>query len=112
MNSERNLQIQDLRNGGVLELLNNEINKVTDDIADPNKEAKEKRTISLTLEFAPNEDARMGTVKATVASKLGKQKAVTASLFFGYDNGKGIASERIIPTLPIGDAIEAGGDDN
>lgn len=107
----KSFKIEELRNGAALEMLNREIQKVADDIADPNKQTKAKRKVSLTLEFAPNEDGRMGSLAISVTSSLAKQNPAMASLFFGFENGKGIASENVIPSLPLAE-IEAEGESN
>lgn len=111
---EKTSRLQDIRNGAIIERVNREIQRVADDIADPNKVAKNKRSVTLKLTFEPTEDGRFGKLTATVDSTLGKQHEEVTSLYFGVDptTRQGIASENSIPTLPLGEVIDTTGGSN
>lgn len=97
------MKLEHIKGGGVLEMANREIQRIANDIADPNKLATGKRTLVITLEFAPTEDAKYGTLTASVKSTLAKQQDMKSTLFFGWDENtrQGIASENNIPSLPL-----------
>ena len=54
----KNLSIESLCGGAVQERINRALRKVSDNILDPNTEAKKKRVINLQLTFEPSEDDR------------------------------------------------------
>lgn len=90
----KNLTIETLKGGAAIEMVNKELERVFSDIADINKQGDSKRQVTLTISFNPSEDARVGGCKISVSSSLGKQKPVTATVFFGFEGGKGVAAEQ------------------
>ena len=101
----KSVQIQELKNGGILEMVNRELQLIADDVANVNKKADSKRSLTLKLDIEPTIDGQFGKITVNVSSTLGKQKPLEGSLYFGYneDTKTGIVSERVIPTLPIQD---------
>lgn len=91
---QQNLTLENLKGGAAIEMVNKELERVFSDIADINKKGDSKREVTLKIAFLPSEDARVGGCKISVHSSLGKQKDVTATVFFGYENGKGLAAEQ------------------
>lgn len=51
--SQINLNLSQLANGGIQEKINSELEKVLDNIMDPNTSPKEKRKLVITLTFPP-----------------------------------------------------------
>lgn len=92
----KDLSIETLCGGAVQERINRALRKVSDNILDPNTEAKKKRSISLTLTFIPNETDREDcSVEANVSIKLAPEevaeKAIshptrTDSMAYGSDS--------------------------
>lgn len=87
------LDIRTLKGGAVIEMANKELQKMVDDVADINKDAISKRELTIKISLLPNEEASVGTCKIGVTSTLGKQKDQSATIYFGHDGEKGIASE-------------------
>jgi hypothetical protein len=91
---DSNLKIEQIKSGAVIEMINNELQRVYDDIADPNKEGKSARKVSVEVVFAPSEDALVGTCVVRVKSTLGKQRNLSSTVFFGSEAGKGVCTEK------------------
>lgn len=51
-----NFNLSTMSNGGVQEKFEQELKKITENILDPNTEAKKKRTVTITLTYQPNEN--------------------------------------------------------
>lgn len=82
----KDLSIENLCGGAVQERINRALRKVSDNILDPNTEAKKKRNIALTLTFIPNEDDREDVaVEAHVTMKLAPEEGVKTQLYINRD---------------------------
>lgn len=79
--------------GALVELFDAELARVLDNIQDPNTDAKMKRTITVKVTFAPNENRDVTDVNLTCGSKLAGIKTVSTRLFVGKSKGKLIAVE-------------------
>ncbi|MBY2477372.1 hypothetical protein KWV16_10805, partial [Clostridioides difficile] len=82
--------------GGVLkEKFNTELQKVLDNIADPNTDFKKTRKISLEIVFKANEDRDLAEVDIKSKATIVEAKATTTKVFIGRDleTGKVEASE-------------------
>ena len=75
----RHFNMEEFANGAFTEQINRELEKVTQNIQDPNTDATAKRRITVVIEFKPNEERNFVTTgvqaKSTLAPSLG---AVTA----------------------------------
>lgn len=89
-----NLKIEQIKGGAAIEMINNELQAVYDDIADPNKEAKSARKVTVDIVFAPSEDGMVGACVVRVKSALGKQRDLGSTVFFGMESGKGVCTEK------------------
>lgn len=73
------INLEEFANGAFTQQINRELQKVTENIQDPNTEATAKRRINVAIEFKPNESRNFVTTgvqaKSTLAPALG---AVTA----------------------------------
>lgn len=80
--------------GGALpELFAAEIARVLQNIADPNTDPKQKRTISITVDFKPNRDRDAAETTVKIGSKVAGMLSVDTKLFIGKHGGKWIAVE-------------------
>ncbi len=102
-----NLRLEQIKGGAAVEMVNAELQKVYDDIADPNKEGKSSRKVTLEIVFAPTEDALAGACIVRCKSTLGKQRDVSTTVFFGTEQGKGVCSEKNM-NQPLFGSINAG----
>ncbi|MGM9631144.1 replication terminator protein [Butyricicoccus sp.] len=88
------ISLFDLLDGGVKELADMNLQRVLDNIRDPNTEQKKARTITVRFTFTPNEMRDSTLVNIAVDSKIAPVKSVEATLDIGKDNGKLVAVER------------------
>lgn len=109
MDRDQNLRIEQIKAGAAIEMINNELQLVYDDIADPNKEPKSARKVSVEIVFAPNEDGLVGQMAVRVKSTLGKQRDLGSTVFFGVEQGKGVCTEKNF-NQPMFNIMEAGAD--
>jgi hypothetical protein len=79
--------------GALVELFDAELARVLENIQDPNTDAKTKRTISVKVTFAPNENRDVTDVNLTCGSKLAGIKTVSTRLFVGKVKGQLVAVE-------------------
>jgi hypothetical protein len=84
-----------LANGAIQEKLDIELEKVFNNIHDPNTKAEDKRTVTIKLEFAPDENRQTVKVNSNISLKLANVKDVSMTILTGKDlsNGKIEAKE-------------------
>lgn len=88
----------------LLEKLRDEMQRVTDNVMDPNTEAKAKRSVTIKLVISPLPDRTLGTVELSATSKVQAARGFAAKVFFGRDRaGQCHASEQD-PQMPLFDA--------
>lgn len=89
------LDLSHIADGGLQEKLDNELEKVFDNILDLNTEAKAKRKITITLTMSSNEERTVVDTIMDVKSKLAPQNGVATTILVGrdYDTGKVHANE-------------------
>jgi uncharacterized protein YajQ (UPF0234 family) len=89
------LPLSRLANGAIQEKLDVELQKVFDNIHDPNTEAKDKRTVTIKLEFVPDDNRQTVKLNSNISIKLANVKDVSMTVLTGRDlsNGKIEAKE-------------------
>lgn len=89
------LDLSHIAEGGLQEKLDNELEKVFDNILDLNTEAKAKRKITITLTMSSNEERTVVDTIMEVKSKLAPQNGVATTILVGrdYDTGQLHANE-------------------
>ena len=89
------LDLSHIAEGGLQEKLNNELEKVFDNILDLNTEAKAKRKITITLTMSSNEERTVVDTVMDVKAKLAPQNAVATTILVGrdFDTGQVHANE-------------------
>lgn len=91
---ERRVCLETLREGAAVERFNDELQVVLANMVDPNTSYKPKRSITLTVTFAPEEDRRGADIEIKCVSKLAPPKPVDGYAYIGKDeNGEIIARE-------------------
>lgn len=83
------LPLSALANGAIQEKLDAELVKVFDNIHDPNTEAKDKRTVTIKLEFTPDENRQTVKVNSNISIKLANVKDVSMTVLTGRDLASG-----------------------
>lgn len=82
-----------LAGGALEERWQVELERVQENIADPNTDAKQKRVITMTVEITPNSDRNLGDVTVSVTSKLSASKKVATLFYFGRTAAGLVAQE-------------------
>lgn len=96
---EQKVTIGTLAGGAVQERFEIELQKVLQNIMDPNTDWKKKRTITLSVTFDPTEERSFSTINCAVKSTLAPQKLVSSGLFIGKDGkGRALAAEVVKQT--------------
>lgn len=74
------LSVETLYNGGVAEVLMAELNKVVQNILDPNTEPKKERSVTLKMKIKPNEQRNMAELRVETTSKLCPNQPIETSI--------------------------------
>jgi hypothetical protein len=93
---EEQLTIEGIKNGAALEALNHEIQKVMDNIVDPNADPDKQRSVTLTVTFKPKKNQNILGITAQAKSTLAPDRAIETAATVGRQGNKGYAAE--IPT--------------
>jgi len=91
-----------LGNGAAVEKFQDELQKVLDNIMDPNTKPDEVREVTLKVKIKPDEKRSIGSIFIEAKSKLVADSAFKTMCSFGSAHGKGIARE-YKQTLPLFD---------
>ncbi|MDR2976885.1 MAG: replication terminator protein [Streptococcaceae bacterium] len=85
MRNKINLNLSSIAAGGLQENFNLEIQKVFENIHDPNTEAKAKRTLTLTLTVVPDENREVLAVDSAIKLALAPTKSVATTIITGVN---------------------------
>lgn len=85
--------LQTIGGGALAELFAAELDRVLQNIADPNTDTKTKRQITLAVTFKPGRDRDVAEVELKCGSKLAGIMTVNTQLFMGRQRGRLIAVE-------------------
>lgn len=98
------------RNGALVEMFNEEMEKVLANIEDENTEAKKERTVTLRVKIVPGKTRRDAAVYLSADSTLAKFKPVESLLFFDRDDAGRFSAYDDFPgqQLPGMEGEEAG----
>lgn len=98
-NSIKN-SILDMATGAIKERVDYDVTKVIDNILDLNTKAQAKRKITLTIEFAPDEDRKKIAISVTSKATLCPTNPVSTALAF-VPNQEGEAQlVEMVPQVP------------
>ena len=105
---EEGISLISLKEGAAVELFDAELQKVLDNIMDPNTKPDSVREVILKVKFKPEKDRSMGIISIEPFSRLAPQAPVATRVFLGGKNGKGVAFEHNPkqPSLPFGQQDE------
>ena len=82
------IDLNNFSDGAVAERFNQELQKVLENIADPNTDSKAVRTLTLTLSFKADDKRDVVVTNAIAKSKLAPARAIESKLLMDID-GKG-----------------------
>jgi hypothetical protein len=83
------LPLSRLANGAIQEKLDVELAKIFENIHDPNTKAEDKRTITIKLEFAPDENRQTVKLNSNISIKLANVRDVSMTVLTGKDLSDG-----------------------
>lgn len=88
------VDINNLAGGAMAERINRELQKVAENVMDPNTKADAVRTVTISIKIKPNEARQMGVSDIEVKSSLAPAKGVPTAFVFDYDReGKAVLKE-------------------
>jgi len=90
-----------LGDGAALEKFQTELGRVLENIADINTPATDKRKITLTFEFKPDEDRQASKIIISSSSTLASDRRQEAIVAIGRHGGRRVAVDRTPPQLPF-----------
>lgn len=96
----RKLDPSKLAGGAVSERLEIEMQKVLENVADPNTPWKKKRKIQITVTVDPNEKRDLGTVAIDVKTTLAPAHAIPATIMIGTDGSSKIVGRELLSGEP------------
>lgn len=92
--------ILEMARGAIQERVDYEMVKVVDNILDINTKAARKRTLTLSIDFVPDDERQTIQIRATAKFKLEPTNPVSTSLYITGDaNGEMVAVE-MVPQTP------------
>ena len=88
------IDINKLAGGAMAERINRELQKVAENILDPNTNAITARTVTVTIKIKPDDAREIGMTDIQVNSSLAPAKGVPAKFVFDYGkDGKAVIAE-------------------
>jgi hypothetical protein len=102
---EKTLTLASLAGGVAEELWQNELDRVLNNIDDPNTDHKPSRSIILKFTFNPDEERRIAAVEITAESKLANVRGKGTFVFLGRSQGvmtaiEQLTQEELFPVMP------------
>jgi hypothetical protein len=80
------INVINLADGSIVEKLNRELEKITQNIMDKNTNPKKERKITLTLSFKPNENRDFVRTTITTKTTLATEQGVETQILVGKDS--------------------------
>ncbi|EGD47078.1 hypothetical protein Cpap_1470 [Ruminiclostridium papyrosolvens DSM 2782] len=87
------LNILNLAKGALVEQADIEIQKVLENIADPNTDDKKARKLTITMTFKPL-DRESAAIEVVTKSTVAPYKPVTTQVFIGRDDDSGVVTAK------------------
>ena len=78
----KDIKLETLNNGAVLELFEREFREVMKNISDVNTSYREPRVINLKIEIKPTEERNIASVITSAKSTLAPYKSLTSTMLF------------------------------
>lgn len=95
------LPLSRLANGAIQEKLDGELEKIFNNIHDPNTKAEDKRSVTIKLEFVPDENRQTVKLNSNISIKLANVRDVAMTVLTGKNltNGK-VEAKELKSTIP------------
>lgn len=96
------LTLDNLGLGAARELFQNELDKVLENILDPNTPATAKRSVALSVTIVPNEDRSECGIQIEATSKIAPYKGAGGVIFVGRKDGRAVATSYDARQMTLG----------
>lgn len=100
MEDERRTSILQMASGAIQERVDYEMSKIIDNILDPNTNPNGKRKLNLVIEFVPDSDRQIVSVRTTAKSILCPTNPVSTSLWITGDTQGDVTAVEMVPNIP------------
>ena len=101
------LTLANLGNGACVERFEEQLQKVIENITDPNTEAKTKRKIVLEVTFVPDRDRDIGAVTVSCQARLAPTVSFRTQAYLGRDGDRYVAFEDDPKQLTVQDFLDS-----
>lgn len=103
-----NITVGEIDRGLLVDQINEELNKIVRDIADPNKEATKKRVIDVKISFTPSKSRREAEVSYLVTHRPSTHVERKSTVYLGHaEDGTPIAKPYIPNQIELPGVAEA-----
>jgi hypothetical protein len=107
----RKIELSNFQHGAVIDLFDEELQKVLANIEDENTDPNKERSVTIKIAIKPDKTRRTGEVKVQAYSTLAKVNPTESFVFFDTDeDGKFTAFEddpgQELPGIPKNDAVQ------
>jgi len=93
--SNQIIDLNTFADGALAERFNIEMQRVIENIADPNTEGKKPRKLVLTVTFVSNENRKTSDISVQAKTTLVPAKDIQSQLVIGYDNLGGLTAAEL-----------------
>jgi hypothetical protein len=80
------ISIDNLAGGGASERIQRELNKIAENVLDPNTKPDAARKLTIEITIKPNEARQLGDAEIVVKSSLAPAKGLPSAFVFDYDH--------------------------
>jgi hypothetical protein len=92
-NEVQKVSITNLIRGGLVEMVDDELQRLADNILDPNTSETASRSVTVTIKVKPSKDRSIADTTVSVAAKLAPVNPQATRLFISQRRGKGLLIE-------------------
>lgn len=93
-------QLDELMDGALTERFNREMDRVLENVFDPNTDQKAKRQIQIVIEIAPNETRDAARFKVDVKTKIAPPVAISQICFLYQDDEGNVTAAEVTREVP------------
>lgn len=93
-------KLDELMDGALTERFNYEMERVLNNVFDPNTSPKAKRQIQIVIDILPNERRDAAEFKVDVKSKTAPHVAVTQTVFLAMDDSGNVTATEMTNQVP------------
>ena len=91
--TEKSITLTNLSSGAVVEQFNTELQRVWDNIADPNTDPDAAREIQIKVKFKPSDERGVVDIKVSASTKLAPAEPVETMAYLEKNQGKFVGRE-------------------